>query len=469
MNGAVFERCNPLGRDVVTRASAASAADASAAAEAAAAAFDGWSQTGPSARRAQLLAAADEIETRADAFTTAMINETGATGGWAGFNVHVAAGMLREAAALTTQIRGETIPSDVPGSLAMSWRVPCGPVLGIAPWNAPVILGVRAVATALACGNTVVLKASEQCPMTHHLVGEALAAAGLGDGVVNVVHNAPDAAAGVVNTLIDHPAIARVNFTGSTRVGRLIGERAARAGKPALLELGGKAPLVVASDADLDAAVDAAVFGAFFHQGQICMATERLVVAESVADAFVEKLIARVRPLRAGDPRHEDTLLGTLIGEPARERCNALIADAIAHGAALLTGGPSDTVVMQPSVLDRVTPAMQVYGEESFGPIVTVVRVADDEDALVATANDTIYGLSAAVFSNDGARALRLAQRVRSGICHINAPTVHDEAQMPFGGVKASGTGRFGGQAGIAEFTDLRWITTQTGPRYYPI
>ncbi|HET7313394.1 aldehyde dehydrogenase family protein [Salinisphaera sp.] len=468
-HGATFERRNPAGGDVVTRAAAAGAADANAAAEAAGQAFESWSQTGPGVRRARLAAAADEIEARAEAFMQAMIDETGSTAAWAGFNVQVAASMLREAAALTTQIRGETIPSDVPGSLAMSLRVPCGPVLGIAPWNAPVILGVRAIATALACGNTVVLKASERCPMVHHLIGEALVAADLGDGIVNVVHNAPDAAADVVTALIEHPAIARVNFTGSTRVGRLIGESAARLGKPALLELGGKAPLVVAHDADLEAAVDATVFGAFFHQGQICMATERVVVAASIADAFVGRLAARVAELKAGDPRREATPLGTLIGESARRHCNALIADATGLGAKTLTGGEAETVIMQPTVLDHVTPAMRAYHEESFGPIVTVVRAADDEDALVAIANDTEYGLAAAIFSDNGARALRIARRIRSGICHINAPTVHDEAQMPFGGVKASGHGRFGGQAGIAEFTDLRWITTQTGPRRYPI
>ncbi|MGB7758055.1 MAG: aldehyde dehydrogenase family protein, partial [Salinisphaera sp.] len=445
------------------------AADANAAADAAQAAFDAWSTTGPGERRARLNAAAEAIEARSEAFVRAMVDETGATAAWAGFNVHVAAGMLREAASLTTQIQGTTIPSDVPGSLAMSLRVPCGPVLGIAPWNAPVILGVRAIATALACGNTVVLKASEQCPAVHGLIGAALVEAGLGDGVVNVIHNAPADAAAVVNALIEHPAIARVNFTGSTRVGRLIGETAARCGKPALLELGGKAPFVVADDADLDAAVAAAAFGAFIHQGQICMSTERLVVADAVADAFADQLAAKVATLRAGDPRHDDTPLGTLIGESSRRHLNALIADAKSKGATVPAGGEADSVIMQPTVLDHVTPAMRIYGEESFGPVVALVRVAGGDDELVQVANDTEYGLSAAVFSGDGARGMAIARRIRSGICHVNGPTVHDEPQMPFGGVKASGHGRFGGQAGIAEFTDLRWLTLQSGPRHYPI
>ncbi|GAB3677183.1 aldehyde dehydrogenase [Salinisphaera aquimarina] len=467
-DNATFKRRNPASGEVVTRAAAASVADAQAAVEAADAAFEAWSRVGPHARRAQLLAAADELEARAEQFTAHMVAETGATPGWAGFNVHVAAGMLREAASLTTQVTGQVIPTEVPDNLAMSVRVPCGVVLGIAPWNAPVILGTRALATALACGNTVVLKASEQCPAVHHLIVEALTAAGLADGVVNVVTNAPDDAPAVVKALIEHPAVRRVNFTGSTSVGRIIAETAARQLKPALLELGGKAPFVVLDDADLDAAVAAAAFGAFFHQGQICMSTERLVVMDSVADAFVEKLAHKASSLKAGDPQHDDTPLGTLIGEPARVHLNALIADARDKGATIASGGPADTVIMQPTVVDGVTPEMRLYHEESFGPVVAVMRVPTEDEA-VRVANDTEYGLSGAVFSGDGSRGLRVAKRIRSGICHVNGPTVHDEAQMPFGGVKASGYGRFGGQAGIAEFTDLRWMTLQTGERHYPI
>lgn len=467
-NGATFERCNPASGAVATRAPAAGVADANAAAEAAHAAFAEWSQIGPHARRAKLLAAADELEARTEQFIECMVAETGATAGWAGFNVHIAAGMLREAAALTTQVSGQTIPTEVPGNFAFSVRVPCGVVLGIAPWNAPIILGTRAVATALACGNTVILKASEQCPAVHHLIGEALVSAGLGEGVVNVVTNAPEDAAEVVKALIEHPHVRRVNFTGSTAVGRIIGETAARQLKPALLELGGKAPFVVLDDADLDAAVEAAAFGAFFNQGQICMSSERLIVADSVADAFVEKLALKAESLKAGDPQQEETPLGTLIGEPARVKLNELIADARDKGANIACGGEADSVIMQPTVIDRVTSDMRIYTEESFGPVVAMIRASDEAEA-IRLANDTEYGLSAAVFSGDGSRGMRVAQQIQSGICHVNGPTVHDEAQMPFGGVKSSGYGRFGGQAGINEFTELRWMTLQSGPRHYPI
>ncbi|MDQ2804991.1 MAG: aldehyde dehydrogenase family protein, partial [Pseudomonadota bacterium] len=251
-DAAMFERRNPLTGDVASRAPAASIADAAAAASAAAAAFPAWSALGPSVRRAKLMHAASLLEARAQDFVTAMADETGATEGWARFNVALAANMLREAGAITTQVGGEVIPSDQPGLMAMAVRQPVGVVLGIAPWNAPVILGVRAIAMPLACGNTVVLKGSELCPATHGLIIEALQEAGLPPGVVNFITNAPADAAKIVEALIAHPVVRRVNFTGSTRVGRVVAEVAARHLTPALLELGGKAPFVVLDDADLD-------------------------------------------------------------------------------------------------------------------------------------------------------------------------------------------------------------------------
>ncbi|MPR08605.1 aldehyde dehydrogenase [Microvirga tunisiensis] len=466
--GATFERRDPITGDVASRAAAASVADAQAAADAAAAAFPAWSKLGPNARRSVLLKAADLLEGRAAEFVNLMATEIGATAGWAQFNVKLAAGMLREAASLTTQITGEIIPSDKPGCVSMAVRQPAGVVLGIAPWNAPVILGVRAVATPLACGNTVVLKASEICPGTHHLIGAVLREAGLPAGAINVITNAPENAPEIIEALIAHSAVRRINFTGSTRVGRIIAETAARFLKPVLLELGGKASLVVLDDAHLDAAVAASAFGAFMNQGQICMSTERIVVDNAVADDFVAKLAAKAESLQAGNPRHGNFALGSLVGVEAAERIGGLVNDAVSKGAKLLAGGRVDGTVMSATVLDHVTPAMRLYGEESFGPVVCVIRATGVEEA-VRIANDTEYGLSAAVFGRDITRALEVAHRIDSGICHINGATVHDEAQMPFGGVKASGYGRFGGKAGIAEFTELRWITIETGPQHFPI
>ncbi len=465
-DGRTFDRIDPFTGNVATRAAAASIGDAIAAADAAAAAFPAWSALGPGERRGMLLKAADLLDARGAEFSELITAECGAIGPWGHFNSHFAASLMREAAAMTTQVAGEVIPSDKPNSFAMAIRQPAGVVLGIAPWNAPVILGVRAIAMPLACGNTVVLKASEMCPATHTLIGTIMREAGLPHGVVNVVTNAPADAGKVVETLIAHPAVRRINFTGSTKVGHIIAETAARYLKPVLLELGGKAPMVILDDADIDEAVKAAAFGCFANMGQICMSTERLIVDEKIADAFVEKFAAKAKSLPHGDPRGH-VVLGSLVTREAAVRNKELLDDAIAKGAKLAAGGAFNGSVVSATVVDHVTPAMRIYTEESFGPVKPVIRVKDVEEA-IRIANDTEYGLSAAVFGKDVARALGVAKRIQSGICHINAPTVHDEGQMPFGGTKASGYGRFGGKAAIDEFTELRWITIQTGPHPYP-
>jgi vanillin dehydrogenase len=467
-DGASFERLNPMTGEIATRAAAATLADAASAVAAAAAAFPAWSALGPGERRARLNRAADCLERRTPDFVDAMAAEIGATAGWAHFNVHLAAGMLREAAAITTQISGEIIPSDRPGMTAMAVRQPVGVVLGIAPWNAPVILGVRAIAMPLGCGNTVVMKSSEICPRTHQLIGEAMREAELGEGVVNILSNAPADAAKIVEALIANPAVRRVNFTGSTRVGRVVAEVAARHLKPALLELGGKAPFLVLDDADLDEAVKAAAFGAFMNQGQICMSTERIVVDEAVADSFVQKFAKKAATMVAGDPRQGNTPLGALVSLEAVERINRLVKDAVSKGAQLLAGGHANGVLMDATVLDHVTPAMRIYAEESFGPVAAIVRVQGVEEA-IRVANDTEYGLSSAVFGGNVQRALEVARRIEAGICHVNSATVNDEPQMPFGGVKSSGYGRFGGKAAIHEFTELRWLTVASLPGHYPI
>ena len=294
--------------------------------------------------------------------------------------------------------------------------------------------------------------------------GDSIDEAGLPPGVINVITNAPEHAAEVVEALVAHTKVRRVNFTGSTRVGRIIGELCGRNLKPCLLELGGKAPLVVLDDADLDAAVDAAAFSAFMHQGQICMSAERVIVQDKVADAFIAKFRAKASKLTAGDASGGH-ILGSVISRDAMAHVEQLLADARAKGGSVLCGGVASGAYMDATIVEGVTSEMRIYGEESFGPSVSVIRVKDDEEA-VRVANDTEYGLSSAVFSRDINRAIAMAKRIESGICHINGPTVQDEAQMPFGGVKGSGYGRFGGRAGISEFTDLRWITIETDQHY---
>ncbi|SFG63211.1 Acyl-CoA reductase [Palleronia marisminoris] len=466
-DGRSFTRKNPITGEDATKAAAASIEDATRAVDAAARAFPAWSQTTPAERRKKLLAASENLKARADDIVAAMKEEIGATEGWARFNVMLAADMLLEAASLTTQIKGEVIPSNRPGTTAMAIRQPAGVVLAMAPWNAPVILGVRAIATPLACGNTVVMKSSELCPRVHALIVEAVAEAGFPEGVVNAISNDPEDAPKIVEALIANPAVRRVNFTGSTRVGRIIGELSARHLKPALLELGGKAPLIVLDDADIEAAVAAAAFGAYMNQGQICMSTERIITVGDIGDRFVEAFAKKVAELTAGDPRDGSAPLGALVDQGAADRVRDLIRDAEQKGATLIAGG-GEGPILNAAALDHVTPDMRLYTEESFGPVAAIIR-AGSEDEAVRIANESELGLSSAVFGRDTMRALAVARRIEAGICHVNGPTVHDEAQMPFGGVKASGYGRFGGNWGIAEFTDLRWITLQDGPLHYPI
>ena len=467
-SGGSYEQHFPYTGEPVGIAAAAGRHDAHAAVDAAHAAFGEWSSSAPGLRRGILLKAADLLLQRQQEIAGIVTEETGGVFGWGMFNVELAAGMLREAAAQAYGVVGEVIPSDVPGKLAMGVRQPAGVVVAIAPWNAPVILATRAVATPIAYANTVVLKASEICPRTHAAVVHALEDAGLPAGVINLITNDPADAADVVDELIAHPATRRINFTGSTKVGRIIAEKAGRHLKRVLLELGGKAPMVVLADADLDRAAAAASFGAFFHQGQICMSTERILVERSAAASLSEKLAERAAALNVGDPRDPDTQIGPLVNRAAVERVSELVSDAVSKGAKALSGGEAVGACFAPTVLSGVTPEMRLYSEESFGPVVTVVSV-DGPDEAVRVANDTEYGLSAAVFSEDVPRAFGLAQRIESGICHVNDTTVHDELQMPFGGVKASGWGRFGGRAALEEFTELRWITIQDLPRQYPI
>ncbi|WP_429817597.1 aldehyde dehydrogenase [Ensifer sp. B1-9] len=466
ISGKTFDRIDPFTAKIASRAPASGLEDVMAAVAAAAEAFPAWSKTGPVQRRGLLLKAADILASKADEFAKIMIEETGGTAPWAGFNTMLAAGILREAASMTTQIQGEIIPSDKPGTLSMATRQAAGVCLGIAPWNAPIILGTRAIAMALACGNTVILKASEACPGIHLLIGRSLVEAGLPDGVVNVITNAPEDAAKIVEALIAAPEVRRVNFTGSTKVGRIIGELCGRHLKPALLELGGKAPMIVLEDADIDAAVNGAIFGAFANMGQICMSTERIIVDEKIADEFVSKLAARASKLPAGDPRGH-VVLGSLVTPEAARKMEEFVADAVGKGAKLVAGGNRNGSVVDATLLDHVTPGMRTFVEESFGPVKPIVRVKDEGEA-IRIANETEYGLSSSIYSRDVQRAMAVAAQIQTGICHINGPTVHDEAQMPFGGVKNSGYGRFGGKAAINEFTDLRWITIEDPHQHYP-
>lgn len=459
--GLTYERRDPVSDQVVTRAAAGDEDVALAAADAAAGAFAAWSATAPETRAAILGRAAEIFAERADDVVAIAAKEVGASEDWTRFNVGLSCEFLRQAASVCGEI-GEQAVGGRGAAGYLLRRRPAGVVLGIAPWNAPVTLATRAVATPLACGNTVVLKGSELCPKTHEWVAETLCDAGLPPGVLNFITNAPERAEGVVTALIAHPAIRRVNFTGSTRVGREIAVKAAAHLKRCLLELSGKATMVVLADADIEGAARAAGHAAFFNQGQICMSTERIVVEDAVADAFVERLAEVARTLRV-DPETGRSPLGSLVSAQAPLRIRGLIDEAIDKGARLATGGETVRSALQPTVLDHVSPGMRIYSEEVFGPVAAVVRVGDVEEAL-SVANDTEFGLVTSVFGRDVARATDFVRNVECGIAHVNGSTVCDDPGMPFGGMKASGYGRFGGRAAVEEFTELQWITVRDRP-----
>jgi len=466
LHDRTFERRDQVTGAVVTRAAALDPAGAEAAADAAARAFPGWSASAPRERAALLLRAADCLRDATDELCQIGAAEVGASAEWVRFNIEIARDTLRQAARLAEAIGMTEVQGGPDGARYHLIRRPSGVVLGIAPWNAAVTLAVRAVAAPLALGNTVVLKGSELCPKLHERVAEALIAAGLPDGVLNLVSNAPEEAHTVVEALIAHPAVRRVNFTGSTRVGREIAVMAARHLKKCLLELSGKATAIVLADADIRATARAVAHGAFFNQGQVCMATDRIVVEAPVADAFIAALAEEARELRF-DPATGRGPLGQLIGTEAVARVRGLIDDALSKGAVLVTGGEGHGAAVQPTILDHVAYGMRIYGEEVFGPVVGIIRVADADEA-VTVANDTEYGLAAAVFGRDVEQASAIARRIECGAVHVNGSTVCDDPAMPYGGVKASGYGRFGGQAVIDEFTEIQWMTVRDEPAVGP-
>jgi vanillin dehydrogenase len=468
-SGRTAEDHNPYTGEVCATVAAAGAEDVARAVAAADAAFPQWAATGTDVRRAIFLKAAGILESRGEEAAALMAREAGGSRPWALFNVHLAAGMLREAAAAVTAPRGEVLAPQHPGTLSLAVREPVGVVAAFAPWNAPVILGTRAVAAPLAAGNTVVVKPSEDAPLAcGYFVADVLREAGLPDGVLNVVSNAREDAAEVAEALVGDPAVRTVNFTGSTGVGRVIGNLAARHLKPAVLELGGKNSVVVLEDADVDYAVDAATFAVFMNAGQICMSGDRILLHASLAEEFTEKFTAKVARLPHGAPTDPDTVIGPLVSADSAGRVAALVEDAVAKGARILTGGGQPSGAVHPAtVLTGVTREMELYQSEAFGPVCTLATFSDEDEA-VALVNATEHGLTCGIITENATHGLAVARRVRTGIVHVNDQSVADEPQAPFGGVKASGYGRFGGRWGIEAFSDTRWVTIAAEHAHYP-
>lgn len=468
LDGELYDDLNPYTGEVFARVPAGKRADATRAVEAAAAAFPGWSRTLPAERQALFLKAADILEKKHDEIVTILAEETGCTFGFAMFQAHFTPGLLREAAAQAHQPTGEIIPADLPGAFYMAIRQPVGVVAGIAPWNAPLILSLRSICMPIAYGNTAILKPSTESAAAGGVVlGEVFHEAGFPKGVLNLVTNGPGGSGDIGDEFIENPRVRRISFTGSTAVGRQLAEKAGRYLKRVALELGGQNPMIILRDADIDTAVNAAVFGGFLHQGQICMSTRRLIIEKPIAREFTDKFVKKALTLKVGNPTEPDTIIGPLINEQQFNQVKDSVDAAVRDGAKILCGGTSEGLCYYPTVLTNVNPGTPFSREETFGPVVSVIEVEDEEQA-VAVANDTAYGLSAAVVTGDFAKGLALAERIESGIVHINDQTVSDEPQVPFGGVKDSGWGRFGGRAGLEEFTELRWISMHSTPRQYP-
>ncbi len=468
LDGEAYDELNPYTGEIFARAPAGKRADAKRAVEAAAAAFPGWSHTLPAERQALFLKAADILEKKSDEIVTILAEETGCTFGFAMFQAGFTPGLLREAAAQAHQNNGEIIPADIPGAFYMAIRQPVGVVAGIAPWNAPLILSLRSICMPIAYGNTAVLKPSmESAASGGVVIAEVFHEAGFPQGVLNLVTNGPGGSGDIGDEFIENPKVRRINLTGSSAVGRQLAEKAGRYLKRVALELGGQNPMIILRDADIDNAVNAAAFGGFLHQGQICMSTRRIIIEKPIAREFTEKFVNKVSTFKVGNPKEPDTIIGPLINTQQLNRIKESVDAAVRDGAKILCGGKFEGLCYYPTVLINVKAGTPFSREETFGPVVSVVEV-ESEDEAVAVANDTAYGLSAAVVTRDFAKGLALAERIESGIVHINDQTVSDEPQVPFGGVKDSGWGRFGGRAALEEFTELRWISMQLTPRHYP-
>jgi acyl-CoA reductase-like NAD-dependent aldehyde dehydrogenase len=468
LDGKVYDDFNPYTGEVFAHVPAGKRADAKRAVDAATAAFPVWSHTLPAERQTLFLKAADILEKKRDEIVTILAEETGCTFGFGMFQCMFTPGLLREAAAEAHQASGEIIPADLPDALYMAVRQPVGVVAGIGPWNAPLILSLRAICMPILYGNTAVLKPSTEAAAAGGIVlAEIFHEAGFPKGVLNVITNGPGGSSEIGDEFIENPKVRRINFTGSSAVGRQLAEKAGRHLKRVALELGGQNPLIILRDADIDLAVNAAAFGGFLHQGQICMSTRRIIVEKPVIKEFTDKFVKKVSAFKVGNPKEPDTIIGPIINKEQLSQIQSNVEAAVRDGAMIVYGGKSEGPCYYPTILTNVKRSTPFACEETFGPVVSIIEVKDEDEAL-AVANDTMYGLSASVFTSDLAKGLSIAERIESGIVHINDQTVHDEPQVPFGGVKDSGWGRFGGKAAQEEFTELRWIHMQRAARQYP-
>lgn len=426
-----------------------------------------WAATPPSRRAALMHKVVSLFDQRKEEIIDWLIRESGSTRLKATIEWASARAITETAAAMPARAQGATFDSDIQGKENLVYRRALGVVGVISPWNFPLHLSQRSVAPSIALGNAVVIKPASDTPISGGLlIAKLFDEAGLPEGVLSVIIGRGSE---IGDDFVAHPVPSMISFTGSTPVGKNIGKIAVGGKhiKKLALELGGNSPFVVLEDADVDHAVKAAVFGKFLHQGQICMAVNRLIVDQRRYDEFVEKFVAHVRSLKVGDPAAMDTAIGPVINPQQLQSLMDKIAQAKAQGASVLLEGEVNGQLMPPHVFGDVTPDMNISKDEIFGPLVGIQKARDDEHAL-ELANGTEFGLSSAVFSGDQARGLRFARQIRAGMAHVNDMPVNDEAHLPFGGEKNSGLGRFNGDWAIEEFSTVQWVSVQRQPRDYP-
>ena len=465
-SGVYTDDMNPATNTAYARVQNASKADVERAVTSSAKAFEAWKDVGPGTREKMLLKVADMMEARSKELAEVLIDEAGSTLLKAGYETHHTPAFVRSMAGECRRVKGETYLSDYPGvKLSYCTRRPLGVVASIAPFNFPLLLCIRKIGFALAAGNTVVLKPSEMTPVIGLKIGELFRDAGFAPGVLNVI---PALGAEIGDSLVTDKRVKFVTFTGSSKIGRQIGATCAGSGKRFALEMGGKNPIIVLNDADIDYAVNTATFSNFMHQGQICMTGSRVIVEAGIYDEFCKRFAAKVKTLKYGSNQREPGLIvGPLIRTTQAPFIKGEVDKAVASGARLLTGGNYKDNVFEPTVLADITQSMSIFRTECFGPVASVIKANDHLHAL-ELANDSEYGLSSALLTNDLQKALMMSEGLEAGAVHINGPSVRDEPVIPFGGVKNSGTGREGGHFSIDELTELKWITVQSGQNKYP-
>ncbi|WP_373056623.1 aldehyde dehydrogenase family protein [Zunongwangia sp. H14] len=458
------ENHNPYNNSVINKTIGASQNDVDAAHEAAKKAAKSWGKELPQKRAEIIQKAVQILKQRKDEVVEWLIKEAGSTRVKAEVEVQITLGIMNESASFPTRMHGFIFDSLTPGKESRAYRKPLGVIGIISPWNFPLNLSMRSIAPAIATGNAIVLKPASQTPVTGALLAAKIfEEAGLPKGVFNVVVGRGSE---IGDYFVKHPISKLISFTGSTPVGRNIGKLAGETVKRVSLELGGNNVFVVLDDANIDNAVNAALFGKFMHQGQICMSTNRFLVDEKVADEFVEKFVKKAKDLKSGDPSEEGTVIGPLIDHDQVERITKDFNESVKQGAIIRTGGKSEGNVLEPTILDNVKDNMPIADKEIFGPVAPVIRFSSEEEAL-EIANSKDYGLSGAVFTKNTERGVAFAKKIETGMIHINDQTVNDEPNAPFGGEKGSGIGRFNGDFILEEFTRLQWITVQHEPRDY--